>query len=370
MINISNVINVSVATPPAGILPYAINNLACFTKDTPTGSIDVYASYTSPTEVAADWGTDSNVYAASVAIFGQSPNILSGGGVFVVIPMVAQETLATAITRTKDLVYYGGFAETWGADASETLAAAAVAQTARKLYFVASSTSSDLDGADGLLFKIQDQNLTQTRGLYYSNGTDLATFKWAYAGRAMSTNFSGTNTTQTMHLKQLSGVSSDNISQTILNKAKAVGADVYVSIAGTSCVFSTGANEFFDNIYNLNWFIGAIEVAGFNFLRTTSSKIPQTESGMDGLKGAYRTVCVQAQANRFVAPGIWTSADTFGNPDDFRRNIQDYGYYIYSLPVNQQLVADRAARKAPVAQVAIKAAGAIHSSDVIIYLNA
>ena len=44
------------------------------------------------------------------------------------------------------------------------------------------------------------------------------------------------------------------------------------------------------------------KLAGFNYLAQSSTKIPQTEAGMDGLKGAYRAVCQQAVANQNPAP--------------------------------------------------------------------
>jgi hypothetical protein len=186
----------------------------------------------------------------------------------------------------------------------------------------------------------------------------------------MSTNFSAVNTAQTMNLKSLAGVSSDDaMTQTLLTAAKAVGADCYVNIAGQACVMSHGANEFFDDVYNLRWIIGALEVAGFNFLRTSGTKIPQTEQGMDGLKGAYRRVCSQSVSNGFIAPGEWTGSDTFGSPEDFKRNITDFGFYIYSSPVATQSVADRAARIAPTVQIALKYSGAIHSTNVIVNIN-
>jgi hypothetical protein len=173
-----------------------------------------------------------------------------------------------------------------------------------------------------------------------------------------------------MNLKEISGVTADTgLTQTILTEAKAVGADVYANIAGLSCVMSHGANGFYDDVYNLLWLVGALEVAGFNYLRMAGTKIPQTESGMDGLKGAYRSVCKLAVTNGFVAPGSWTGSDTFGSPEDFRRNIADFGFYIYSAPVALQSSADRLARSAPTVQISFKYAGAIHSSAVIVNVN-
>ena len=70
-----------------------------------------------------------------------------------------------------------------------------------------------------------------------------------------------------------------------------------------------------------------------------------------------------------MAPGSWTSSETFGDPVIFANNILTRGYYIYSLPIVQQSSVEREERKAPLVQIAIKRAGAIHTSDVIVLVN-
>lgn len=375
MIDINNVVNVSVAVPPTGLAPYNINNLACFTKETPVVSLgtDSYAVYTNPTAVGTQWGTTSATYLAALAAFSQSPNILSGGGRFIVIPVLlngaeTDEVLGAAITRAMGFVFFGGCSYTWDA-AAEIPAAATVCQAAGKLLFISSATSSDLV-TTGLINARKTAGQSYVRCLYHSDSTKLDAFRWGYASRAMSTNFSGSNVAGTMHLKTIVGADPDvALTETVLNQAEAAGADVYVSIAGQSCILSYGANRFYDDVYNLMWIVSALTVAGFNYLRQTATKVPQTESGMDGLKGAYRAVCKQAISNGFLAPGSWTGSDTFGDTEDFHRNIADFGFYVYSAPVALQSSADRAARVAPVAQIAIKYAGAIHSSSVIVQFN-
>ena len=382
MIDISNVINISLVVSPAGLAPYSINNLVCFTKDTPLAALGAtYAVYASAADVFADWGT-SDTYDAAVAVFSQSPNVISGGGFFIVIPMLTNEVLEQAIVRAEGIVYYGacshtytlgitgptGFTGATGANL-EAIRAMGVAESSGKLLFLTTALTSDLT-TPGLAFKAEDLSYKHSRVLFHTQAAELEALRWGYAGRAMSTNFSGSNTTSTMNLKTITGVASDTgITQTLLTAAKAVGADCYVNIAGQSCVMSHGANQFFDDVYNLDWIVGALEVAGFNYLRSAGTKIPQTEAGMDGLKGAYRRVLSQAVSNGFIAPGVWTGADTIGNPADFRRNIEDFGFYIYSIPVALQPVADRALREAPVCSIGIKFAGAIHSSDVIVVVN-
>lgn len=394
-IDITNIVTIHVSTPPAGLSSYNINNLAYFTKATPGNTFTgAYAAYRTPSAVATDWGTSSEVYQAAVAIFSQSPNILTGDGAFIVIPMLTEtESLTDAIGRARELVYFGGILtgfDPWAdadpdadppvlASDDEAIVAARAVQNMDKILFLASpkldSTDGDgLDASSGLFARIKAESLTHTRPLLYTqtgpnqNGHRLMAA--AYAGRAMSTHFSGSNTTSTMHLKDLATITPDPlITQTVLDTCKIVGPDVYVSIAGVPKVFTSGGNDFFDNIYNLLWFKGALEVAGFNALATTSTKIPQTEPGMSVLKGAYRLICEQALSNGFIAPGAWNSPELFGDPETLRRNIEERGYYIYSQPVNQQPQTDREARKAPLVQMAIKFSGAIHSSNLIIYIN-
>jgi hypothetical protein len=113
----------------------------------------------------------------------------------------------------------------------------------------------------------------------------------------------------------------------------------------------------------------AVEVAGFNVLAQTSGKVPQTEAGMEQVKTGYRSVAEQSISNGMVGSGSWTSPDTFGDPEDFHRNIRERGYYLYSSPVALQSPADRAERKAPLCQLALKLAGAIHSSSLIVNIN-
>ncbi len=173
-----------------------------------------------------------------------------------------------------------------------------------------------------------------------------------------------------MNLKQISGYNPDQtLTATYLTQCQANGVDIYPSFAGISALYTSGANNWTDQIYGQYWLKFALQAAGFNFLGQTPTKIPQTEIGMSGLKGSYLTVLQQGVFNGFIAPGAWVGAAPFGNPADLVRCIADKGYYIYSLPVAQQTYAARTARQAPVIQIAVKLAGAIHSSQVIVQVQ-
>lgn len=281
------------------------------------------------------------------------------------------ESLADAVVRTKDLVQYFGILAAEITSQTPLLAAAAIIQPLNKIAFWISRTAIDLDTA-GTLDLLRSGSFSKNRGLYYGAATDVLALVMAaaYTGRAISVNFSGSNTTSTMHLKDLVGVQPDSsMTQTLLTKAQDAGVDVYVSLQGVPKVFTSGANRFFDQVYNQEWFVGGLQVAGFNALAQASTKLPQTEDGLDVLKAAYRTVCAQAVTNQYSAPGSWTSSSTFGVLADFYRNISEVGFYIYSLPVAKQLKADRDARLAPIVQIALKEAGAIHKTNVIVFIN-
>lgn len=300
---------------------------------------------------------------------------LSFDDIIVGLALADGETLAEAITRTANLVQYFGVMETAPvAEQTEenVLAAAAVIQALVKIGFFVSSDSADIEPG-GTLDLLATGGFTKSRGLYYGDDTDDAELIMmaSYGGRGLSTNFTGSNTTSTMNLKDLAGVQPDpSMTQTLYNKAEAAGADIYASLQGVPKVISFGANKYFDQVYNLQAYIAALQVAGFNFLAQAATKVPQTESGMDGLKGAYRNVCEQFVTNQYIAPGSWTSPTLFGNPANLIANIAQVGYYIFSQPISQQSQTARAAREAPLIQIAIKEAGAIQESTVIVNVNA
>lgn len=282
----------------------------------------------------------------------------------------AAETLDQAILRTLNLVQYFGIMAAELTTQSVMLLAAAVVQTLNKIALFGSYTAADV-APGGMLDLLRSGGFTQSRGLFYDDVlADMLTFVAAYAGLGFSTNFSGSNTTQTMDLKSLSGIQPDpNITQTLYNECIAAGVDVYASIQGVPKVLSQGANDFFDNQFNLQSFVGALQVATFNALATTNTKVPQTEGGMNILKNAIRQVCQQYVTNQFLAPGAWNSSTSFGPGTLLVQNVAQYGYYIYSQPVSQQLQSVRITRAAPLIQMAIKYAGAIQTVSVVVNVN-
>ena len=276
------------------------------------------------------------------------------------------ETLAQAVTRAMKEVYFGGVITTQEVDDATRLANAQTIQTMDCVYYDSLQSLVDIDGIGA---DIKSAGLGKTRTLAYSKDNGKMAIA-CYCSIASSVNWNGTNTANTLNLKTLTGILGDNgLSDTYVLKAHTNGVDIYGNTGGLSVVYSNDNNGYTDDIKGQLWLKKAIEVAGFNYLRQTNTKVPQTEEAMSGLKNSYALVCEQGIRNGFIAAGTWNGIIPFGDPEKFKEAIEQKGYYIYSIPIAQQSQTDREARKAPVVQIAVKCGGALHFSDVIITIQ-
>ena len=485
---ISNIINVTVTSTPTGVGEVNVNSLGLFTTEAPSNA-DVFREYLSASQVADDFGTNSVTTAMANNIFAQSPNILSGNGRLVIIPMnssvsategtaftadisgnlanfqavsdgevritlnganrdltgldftrvvtledianiiqdklpdvdvsatttvitFASKKVSTLSTVSIDSVGGGGTdisavgfldqltsTETVGVDATGENLVDAIDRVKNTVEFVGVITNLDMSDTEvsavatavqsqdrifvhhfaspediaGIATTVKTALQTKTRCVLHTGGIATSNLaKAAFAGRGFSVNTRGSGTAITMNLKQLANVVPDvGINQTVYIAADTAGMDLYVSYAGVPSVLSSGGNDYFDNVYMNLALKFALEAAGFNYLAQTSTKVPQTEAGMNGLKGAYNAVNERFIRNEFIGVGLtWNSSETFGNPEIFKENITNKGYYTYSLPIAQQDSIERSERTAPLVQIAIKRAGAIHTSDVLVIVEA
>lgn len=327
-------------------------------------------------------GTSKKVGASSAVIFEQLPagsgTDLSGATFFdtangtATVGADAQgETIAAAITRLGTSVeYFPIISNLEMEDAIITSLATTISGLDKIFYHHFSDRNDILDG--GICDLIKDASQEKFRCLFYSTSPESANiYKTAYTSKQHSVVFSGSATARTDNLDDFVSVTPDeSLTQTDVNNAVAAGAIIYTNTGGIGAVKSSGANNFTDSVINKLALKLNLEVAGFNYLKTTNTKVPQTEAGMNGLKGAYRKVMEQFVTNGVFGEGLkWNSSQTFGNPEDFKRNITDFGFYIFSQPIALQSQADRDDRKAPLIQIAAKFAGAIHTSDVLVTIE-
>ena len=258
------------------------------------------------------------------------------------------ETLTDAVTRANDFVQYASFMTT---QHLEDAAISAVTYS-EKIFLQHVGSASNFAG---IATTIKDANKKSVRILGYLSGLDEARlFKAAYVGRAFSVLFSGTDTTITMHMKSLVNVNADiYMTETLKTQAVDAGVDILPSIDNRVIkVFTSNANDYFDDVYNELSFANDLQVSQFNVLATTNNKVPGTTLGMQQLVNSASNICNKYVTNRYIGSGTWNGA-TFGNSEDFLRLIDEQGYYIYYSGVV-------AGRVAPILQIAIKTTGAIH----------
>lgn len=279
-------------------------------------------------------------------------------------------TIAAALAQAEEVGYFGGVLTTQILDNASIEAASAAIQGKDHIYYEVIQSLKNI-GTLGAAIKAAGNTKTRLLAKTDEGAVVAKQAIAAYSTIAQSTNYSGTDTALTMNLKQLTGIKPDgNINSTYYNLAKSNGVDIYATTEGLSCVYSFDNGYYTDDATNLLWLKKALEVAGFNYLRKTNTKIPQTESGMVGLKTAYEKTCSQGVRNGVVGVGLqWNDSIPFGDPDDFQRNIEEKGYYIYSIPVAQQSQAEREERIAPLIQIAVKLSSAIHSSNVVVQVQ-
>lgn len=317
-------------------------------------------------------GTDSTIALSSAAgegtdITGASYLNASGLSPVAGTNAVDGEKLSDAVTRINNKIFFGGVLDTcMRENASIEENAKAIEAISKKVYV---DVTGSLNNIEDLGTTIKQGGYKKTRILAYSKNSleDAKCMAAAYLSKAMCTNYKGSNTCITMNLKELATITpDDNCSDNTLQKARTNGVDIYALTGGLGCVYSCrNAGGYMDDQTGNAAFTGELEVAAFNYLKQTNTKIPQTETGMTGLKNSLAQVCERFVNNAFIGKGLtWNSSEKFGDPEDFDRNITENGYYIYSLPIAQQDQAERESRTAPLIQLAAKSAGALHIVNV------
>jgi hypothetical protein len=190
----------------------------------------------------------------------------------------------------------------------------------------------------------------------------------SFFGRAFTTNFEGSNTTITMKFKIQPGVTPEVLSATQASTIEAKRFNVYVLYENGAAITEQGVvsgRAWFDEIHGTDWLANRVQTDLFNILYQ-SPKIPQTNPGVQILVAGTEGALSQGVINGLMAPGRW-NAPGFGT-----LSYGDYmgkGWYTWANSVDDQPQAEREARIAPLIQVAIKLAGAVHHADVLINVN-
>lgn len=285
---------------------------------------------------------------------------------------IAAETLLACVAAiaSQSGAWYGlQIADTSPTDA-DLLGVAAFIEGASpsRILGITTQNALALDGTStaDLAYKLKAANYRRTFSQYSSSSPYAAA---SIFGRAFTVNFQGNNTTITLKFKQEPGVTAESLNETQAGVLKSKNCNVFVNYSNDTAIIQEGVmanGDFFDERHGLDWLQNDLQTAVYNLLYTSTTKTPQTDQGINRIVTTLCQRLDQAVANGLVAPGQWNGPE-FGALKTGQ--FLSTGYYVYAPPVATQSQADREARKAPVIQVAIKLAGAVHFVDVIVNVN-
>jgi hypothetical protein len=262
---------------------------------------------------------------------------------------------ATAAVSDADYVNVASTIEATGSSGSRILGV-----TTQESAALLSTSTADLAAL------LQAGGYTRTFCQYSSSNAYASA---SIFGRAFSVNFQGSNTTITLKFKQEPVIVAETLTETQAAALDAKNCNYFVNFNNNTAIIQQGkmaGGFFFDEVHGTDWLQNQLQTDVYNLLYTSPTKIPQTDAGINQIATVVTQDLQLAVNNGFVAPGVWT-----GPPIGALVTGQflSTGYYVFQPPIATQAASDRQARKAPPIQAAIKLAGAIHFSSIIVAVN-
>jgi len=281
---------------------------------------------------------------------------------------LAAETLLAAVQNLADMsnAWYGLYVAAPSVTDADTIAVAGFIEGsgASRIFGVTTQNTAVIDplSTSDIASQLKALNYKRTFVQYSGSHAHAAA---SIFGRAFTVNFDGQNTTLTLKFKTEPGVVAEVIRSSQAAAAKAKNCNIFVAYDNGTAILQDGVMSngyFFDEVHGLDWAQNDVQTAVWNLLYTSTTKIPQTDEGVNRILATIESRLAQGVTNGLLAPGLWTG-DGFGAL--VTGGTLSKGFYVYAPPVDTQSAANRQARKAPVIQCALKLAGAIHFTDVL-----
>ena len=324
---------------------------------------------------SATTGVTSSVSFLTAAASGTDISAMLAGrvtssGAYTFVGLAAETSVAavTLFDQTLGQQWYGLFVPS-AADSDHLLIAPYIdGATNKHIYGITTNEAGVLvaTSTTDIAYVLQQLNYQRTLVQYSSSNSYAVVSAMA---RIMTVNYGGSNTVITLKFKQEPGVVAETLNLTQVSALEAKNCNVFVTYNNNTSILEQGVmvnGSFVDIITGTDWLAVTIQTAIYNLLYTSTTKIPQTDAGMQLLTTQVDAICAQAVINGLLAPGVWNSGG-FG-----KLNQGDYmskGYYIWCDVVANQLQSSRTQRLAMPIQVAAKLAGAIHSANIAINVN-
>lgn len=324
---------------------------------------------------SATTGAASTISYADVPASGVDVSALLGlqsGQASAPVNGVVAESLVNAVARLAGMSndWYGLLVADAALAEADVLAAAAYVEGSGQSrifgYTTQNSLALDPTSTTDIASKLKAANYKRTFA-QFSSATPYAAA--SMFGRAFTVNFQGNKTAITLKFKQEPGITAESLTEGQATALKAKNCNAFVNYNNDTAIIQEGVmcnGYFFDEVHGLDWLQNDLQTDVYNLLYTSQTKVSQTNPGINQIVTRLEARMDQAVTNGLVAPGQW-NGPAFGAITTGQ--FLTKGYYIYAAPIETQAQADREARKAPVIQIAVKLAGAVHFADIIVNVN-
>ena len=368
MIPISEVVNVQLNVTPAAEPQRDVGTIAVLSEDWTQKVLtgEKYMEFSSQEAIEKLFGAASETANITSLVFQQSPRpnklVISG---YNKAAATSAEAGYTEAINALSLVYPGWYAVVFTSNIPKAKLKQVVDTVTAQNKIAATGTTAkdDLSFNDTNEYK-QIYLASQDRVLVSYHTTNKYAYMAALA-TMLSVNWNGSKTKKTLMWKVAAGLVSDNLELTDLNKAKALGINCY-TLFGSSPMWAHGrmlGKRYFDEVHGLDWFVDAVQKNVFNALYQNPTQVDLTDAGIQLLVARVKEAARNGVRNGLFAPGNWR-IDGFGALK--RGDFLEDGFYVWADGVATLTDTQVENREAPVIYAAVKLAGAVHKSDVII----
>lgn len=228
------------------------------------------------------------------------------------VPGIAAETYLAAVQKMGDMSndWYGLQAAAEGItdDSYMEVAAYIEAASPSRIQGITTQSTAVLDATvtSDLPSRLKAAQFKRTFCQYSSSSPYASASLY---GRAFTVNFLGNKTTITLKFKQEPGVTAETLTTTQANALEGKNCNVFVNYDNDTAIIEQGVmanGYFFDEVHGTDWFQNYLQTALYNRLYTSTTKIPQTDAGVNDLLTTAAAAADQAVTNGWWRRGYGT----------------------------------------------------------------